>query len=101
MENLIQMLNANYVLHWLSAILGIISIVFVRLFRVRNFKWKRWFDENMYGLFWSLFFLSISVTMTAVYSHGYSHLEAYLTGYCGTHIIFRLNKEPKPPLPKH
>jgi hypothetical protein len=95
MENIIIYLNANYVLHWFSAMLGIFAFVIVRLIRVKNFTWKRWFDENLIGLIWALFFLSLSVTMTAVFNPGYSHLEAFLTGYAGTHIIFRLNKEPQ------
>ncbi|CAN5728768.1 hypothetical protein BH11BAC7_BH11BAC7_21270 [soil metagenome] len=95
METLIQYLNANYVMHWFSAVLGIFAFVLVRLFRVKNFSWRRWFDENMIGLLWALFFLSLSVTMTASINQSYSHLEAFFTGYMGTHILFRLNKEPK------
>ncbi len=95
METMIQFLNANNILHWFSALLGIFAFVFVRLFRVKNFTWKRWFDENLIGLLWALFFLSISVTMTGVYREGYTHMEAFLTGYAGSHLLFKLNKEPK------
>jgi hypothetical protein len=97
MKPMINFLDANYFLHWICAVLGIFSLLLIRLFRVKNFQWKIWFEENLIGLLWSLFFLSLVVTCSAQYTSGYTHLEAYFTGYCGAHVIFRLNKEPKAP----
>ena len=49
MKILIEFLNQNFILHWLCAMLGIISLVLIRLFRVKNFQWKIWFEENLIG----------------------------------------------------
>jgi hypothetical protein len=79
----------------MSAMVGIISLLLVRLFRVKGFSAQRWANENLIGFFWSLFFLSLVVLLTHEYYPAYSIHEAFLTGYSGTHIIFRFSKEPK------
>lgn len=95
MKTLFDLLYENQLIHWAAALAGIISLVLVRVFRVKSFSWKFWLNENLIGFIWSLFFLSLSVTLSALYNPGYTLIEAYLTGYCGAHVIFRLSKEPK------
>jgi hypothetical protein len=95
MKTLFDFLYDNQLLHWAAALAGIISLLLVRVFRVKGFSWKVWVHENLIGLIWSLFFLSLTVTLTAVYVDSYTLTEAFLTGYSGAHVIFRLNKEPK------
>jgi ABC-type Mn2+/Zn2+ transport system permease subunit len=95
MKSIIDFLYQNQALHWAAALAGIISLLLIRVIKVKSFSWKVWVNDNLIGFIWSLFFLSLTVTLTAVYNPGYSLIEAYLTGYCGTHVILRLNKEPK------
>lgn len=95
MSTLFDFLYQNQLLHWIAALAGIITLLVIRVFRVKGFTWQYWFRDNLIGLLWSLFVLSLTVTMTALYVPGYSLTEAFLTGYCGAHVIFRLNKEPK------
>jgi hypothetical protein len=95
MKAIIEFLYANQVIHWLIAVAGIFSLLFVRVWKVKTFSWRIWINDNLIGFIWSLFVISLTVTLTAAYNPGYTLVEAYLTGYCGTHVIFRLNKEPK------
>jgi hypothetical protein len=95
MKAIMEFLYANQVIHWLIAVAGIISLLIVRIWSVKSFSWKVWVNDNLIGFIWSLFILSLTVTLSATYNPGYSLIEAYLTGYCGAHVIFRLNKEPK------
>ena len=107
MKTLFDFLYENQLLHWAAAIAGILSLVLIRVFRVKGFSWKIWMNENLIALIWSLFFLSLSVSLTALYVPSYTLTEAFFSGYCGAHVIFRLNKEPKsfvrPPrvIPRH
>jgi hypothetical protein len=89
-------IESSGLFHWIAAIVGIICFLMVRLFRIKNFSAKMWVNENLIGSLWSLFFLSLTVLLTHEYYPAYSIHEAFLTGYSGTHLIFRMNKEPKP-----
>ena len=82
-------------LHWAAAIAGIICLLLIRLIRVNEFSMRRWLNENLIGLIWSLFFLTLFVTLTHEYFPGYRIPEAFFTGFSGTYLIFRLLKEPK------
>ena len=95
MKTLFDLLYENQLVHWLAALAGIVSLVVVRVLHVKDFSWKVWVRGNLIGLIWSLFVLSLSVTLTALYTPEYTLIEAFFTGYCGAHVIFRLNKEPK------
>lgn len=101
MKTLFDFLYENQLLHWIAAVAGIMSLVLVRVFRVKGFSMRVWVHENLIGFIWSLFFLSLAVTLTALYDPGYTLIEAFLTAYCGAHVIFRLNKEPKYPRITH
>jgi hypothetical protein len=95
MKTIFDFLFQNQLLHWVAALAGIISLLLVRICKVKGFSMRYWVNENLIGLLWSLFFLSLTATMTAVYVPEYTLTEAFFTGYCGAHVIFRLNKEPK------
>ena len=95
MKTIFDFLYQNQLLHFAAALMGIISLVLVRVFRVKGFSMRIWAHENLIGFIWSLFFLSLTVSLTALYVPSYSLTEAFFSGYCGAHVIFRLNKEPK------
>ncbi len=82
-------------LHWAVAFIGIICLLLVRLIGVNEFSMRRWINENLIGVIWSLFFLTLAVTLTHEYFPKYRLLEAFFTGYAGTYLIFRLLKDPK------
>ena len=95
METTFDFLYHNQFFHWAAALTGIICLLLVRVMRVKNFTWKYWVNDNLIGFLLSLFILSLTVTLTALYVPSYTVTEAFLSGYCGAHVIFRLNKEPK------
>lgn len=94
MSSLINFLEQNDILHWLFALAGIFSLITVRLMKVKDFSFKRLMEENVIPFIWSVFALSLLVCLWHDYQHSYTHLEAFLTSYCGTHFIFRLHKTP-------
>jgi hypothetical protein len=93
MNYLIQFCEENGILHWIIAVLGIFSLVIVRLLKVKNFSIRYWVNENIIGFIWSVFILSLLVTLCHEYFDSFSHIEAFLSAYCGTHIIFRIHKK--------
>lgn len=82
-------------LHWAVALAGIVCLLLVRLIGVNEFSMRKWLNENLIAVIWSLFFLSLAVTLTHEYLPGYRLIEAFLTGFSGTYLICRLTKEPK------
>ena len=93
MKNLFVMLDQNGIFHWIVGVLGIFALVFVKLIKVKNFSMQRWVNENIIGFIWSVFILSLVVTLLHEYLPIYDHIEAFLTSYCGAHIIFRIHKK--------
>ncbi len=88
-------LESSGLLHWAASLAGIICILMVRLFRIKNFSARKWVNENLIGTIWSLFILSLTVLLTHEYYPAFTIHEAFLAGYSGTHVIFRFNKEPQ------
>lgn len=95
METTFEFLYHNQFFHWAAALAGIICLLLVRVLNVKKFSWKYWVKDNLIGFLLSLFILSLTVTLTALYLPSYTVTEAFFSGYCGAHVIFRLNKEPK------
>ena len=82
-------------LHWAAAFAGIICLLLVRIIGVNEFSMRKWLNENLIGLIWSIFVLSLFVTLTHEYFPDYRIVEAFLTGFCGTYLISRLTREPR------
>lgn len=88
-------IESSGLLHWAAALAGIVCLLLVRLIHVNEFSMRKWLNENLIGVIWSLFFLSLIVTITHVYFPGYRFLEAFFTGFSGTYLIIRITREPK------
>lgn len=83
-------------LHWAVAFAGIICLFLVRIIGVNEFSMRKWINENLIGVIWSLFILSLVITITHEYLPGFRLFEAFLAGFSGTYVILRIFKEPKP-----
>lgn len=82
-------------LHWAAAFAGIFCLLLIRLIGINEFSMRRWLNENLIILIWSLFFLSLAVLLTYEYIPSYRIAEAFFTGFAGTYLILRLFKEPQ------
>lgn len=89
-------LESSGLFHWSAAFAGIICLLLVRLINVSEFSMRKWLNQNLIGVIWSLFFLSLIVTLTHTYFPSYGILEAFFSGFSGTYLIFRMIKIPKP-----
>ncbi|MDQ3110517.1 MAG: hypothetical protein M3R17_11540 [Bacteroidota bacterium] len=90
-----SIIESSGFLHWTVALMGILSFLFVQVARVKDFSIKTWVNENLIAFMWSLFFLSLIVTLTHEFFASYQIHEALLTGYVGAHLVFSFTKEQK------
>jgi hypothetical protein len=91
MKLFLEFLYENQLLHWLSALVGLFTLIYVRLRGVKKFSLRIWLEENLIQFIWSLFVVSFFVPLLAIYLPAFTLVAAFFGGYSASHLVFKFN----------